>query len=119
MTKLVTFEDLAEGAVFYGDEVVADMDDMLHYARPYDPWPFHVDAEAAKESPFGGLVASSCPSVWQTEAPNRVTHVPGLFCYLSPRPFSFESSFHESFDSLSLAAAHPPAECHQANSEHE
>jgi len=59
MTKLVTFEDLAEGAVFYGDEVVADMDDMLHYARQYDPWPFHVDAEAAKESPFGGLVASA------------------------------------------------------------
>ena len=25
--------------------------------------------------------------VWQTETSNRVTHVPGLFCYLCPRPF--------------------------------
>jgi acyl dehydratase len=59
MTKLVTFEDLAEGAVFWGEEVVADLGEMVDYARRYDPWPFHVDAEAAKETPFGGLVASA------------------------------------------------------------
>jgi acyl dehydratase len=59
MTKLVTFEDLVEGAVFWGEEVVADTDAMLDYAKKYDPWPFHVDAEAAKQTPFGGLVASA------------------------------------------------------------
>lgn len=59
MTKLVTFEDLVEGAVFWGEEVVADADAMLDYAKKYDPWPFHVDAEAAKQTPFGGLVASA------------------------------------------------------------
>jgi acyl dehydratase len=31
---------------------------MLAYNRAYDPWPFHVDAEAASKSPFGGLIAS-------------------------------------------------------------
>jgi acyl dehydratase len=59
MTKLVTFEDLAEGAVFWGEEVVADLGAMVDYARKYDPWPFHVDADAAKQTPFGGLVASA------------------------------------------------------------
>jgi acyl dehydratase len=59
MTKLVTFEDLVEGAVFWGEEVLADTDAMLDYAKKYDPWPFHVDAEAAKQTPFGGLVASA------------------------------------------------------------
>jgi acyl dehydratase len=59
MTKLVTFEDLAEGAVFWGEQVVADLGEMVDYARRYDPWPFHVDAEAAKQMPFGGLVASA------------------------------------------------------------
>jgi acyl dehydratase len=53
-----------------GEEVVADADEMVAYAKKYDPWPFHLDAEAAKQSPFGGLVASagytfslSCQSV--------------------------------------------------------
>jgi acyl dehydratase len=59
MTKLVAFEDLAEGAVFWGDEVIADMDEMVDYAQKYDPWPFHVDTEAAKQTSFGGLVASA------------------------------------------------------------
>src|SRR6266540_5868619 len=59
MTKLITFEDLDEGAVFWGEEVVADADAMVAYAKKYDPWPFHVDAEAAKQTSFGGLVASA------------------------------------------------------------
>jgi acyl dehydratase len=59
MTKLITFEDLADGAVFWGEEVVADAGAMVDYAKKYDPWPFHVDAEAAKQTAFGGLVASA------------------------------------------------------------
>jgi acyl dehydratase len=59
MTKLVTFEDLPEGAVFWAEEVVADAGAMVDYARQYDPWPFHVDADAAKQTSFGGLVASA------------------------------------------------------------
>jgi acyl dehydratase len=59
MPKLVTFEDLAEGSVFWGPEVVADAGEMLTYAMKYDPWPFHVDVEAAKQTPFGGLIASA------------------------------------------------------------
>jgi acyl dehydratase len=31
---------------------------MLYYARKNDPSPFHVDEEAARNSPYGGLIAS-------------------------------------------------------------
>lgn len=59
MTRMVYFENLAEGQVFFGREVVADKDEMLDYARQFDPWPFHMDADAATQTPFGGLVASA------------------------------------------------------------
>ena len=55
---IVYFEDLVEGQEFFGDEVTVDKDEMLQYARKNDPWPFPVDEEAAKASPFGGLIAS-------------------------------------------------------------
>jgi len=38
--------------------------DIIQYARAYDPMPFHLDPEAARDSPFGGLVASG----WHTGA---------------------------------------------------
>jgi acyl dehydratase len=53
------FEDLEEGTVFRGDECVADRDEMLEYARKNDPSPIHVDEEAARNSPYGGLIASA------------------------------------------------------------
>jgi acyl dehydratase len=37
----------------------ADKDEMLDYARQNDPSPFHVDEEAARNSPYGGLIASA------------------------------------------------------------
>jgi len=58
------FEDLTEGetAATGSREVTAE--DMVSFAEQYDPQPFHVDAEAAAETPFGGLVASG----WHTAA---------------------------------------------------
>ena len=52
------FEDLEEGAVFPGDECLVDRDEMLQYALKNDPSPIHVDEEAARTSPYGGLIAS-------------------------------------------------------------
>jgi acyl dehydratase len=56
--RLVYFEDLREGDVYWGDEVVVDPDEMMAYNLKNDPWPIHVDHEAAKRSPFGGIIAS-------------------------------------------------------------
>lgn len=36
--------------------------EIVEFGRRYDPQPFHVDAENAKRSAFGGLIASG----WQT-----------------------------------------------------
>ena len=35
-----------------------DADSIIRFARRFDPQPFHVDAQAAKQSLFGGLCAS-------------------------------------------------------------
>lgn len=36
--------------------------DIIAFALKYDPQPFHIDEEAARRSPFGGLIASG----WHT-----------------------------------------------------
>jgi acyl dehydratase len=52
------FEDIVEGEVFpLGDRTFTE-DAIIAYAKIYDPQYFHIDPEAAKAGPFGGLVAS-------------------------------------------------------------
>ena len=56
------WEDFAPGRVFeYGRRVLSE-DEIIEFARQWDPQRFHVDPQAAKETPFGGLVASG----WHT-----------------------------------------------------
>ncbi|MBC2664741.1 MaoC family dehydratase [Novosphingobium flavum] len=58
------YEDLAVGTELrFGDEPVT-REDVLEFARKYDPQPFHLDDEAAAAGPFGKLAASG----WQTAA---------------------------------------------------
>jgi acyl dehydratase len=56
------FEDFNAGDVFELGEARMDEAEMVEFARKYDPQPFHVDAHAASESSFGGLIASG----WHT-----------------------------------------------------
>jgi acyl dehydratase len=56
------FEDYTPGLTFeFGAERVTE-DEVIAFARRYDPQPFHLDAEAAARGPFGGLAASG----WHT-----------------------------------------------------
>ena len=55
--SLVYFEDIELGKRDLLGEYVADRDEMIEYAIKWDPQPFHIDEEAAKLSPFGGLIA--------------------------------------------------------------
>ncbi|MGH3321778.1 MAG: MaoC family dehydratase [Streptosporangiaceae bacterium] len=57
MTTLY-FEDLEPGRTYDLGEVAVDEQEMVDFARRFDPQPFHVDPEAAKDTPFGGLIAS-------------------------------------------------------------
>jgi len=60
MTKY--FEDFAVGEVIELGSVHVTEEAIIEFAERYDPQPFHVDVEAATESPFGGLIASG----WHT-----------------------------------------------------
>jgi acyl dehydratase len=55
-------EDLTPGTVLEFGDVEMTADEIIAFARKFDPQPFHVDAEAAKDSLFGAL----CASGWHT-----------------------------------------------------
>ncbi len=52
------FEDYRLGDEFAGSPVAFTEDDIVAFARRYDPQPFHIDRAAAEASHFGGIVAS-------------------------------------------------------------
>ena len=54
----LAFEDFTAGRIFELGTTVVDREEMLAFARRFDPQPFHVDDEAAKASWFGALAAS-------------------------------------------------------------
>ena len=62
--SLLYFEDFPPGEVSeYGDRLVT-AEDIVEFARDFDPQPFHLDDEAARETQAGGLIASG----WHTAA---------------------------------------------------
>jgi acyl dehydratase len=56
------WEDFAVGREFLTGSVEVTPDEIVDFARRYDPQPFHLDEAAARASLFGGLVASG----WMT-----------------------------------------------------
>ncbi|MDA5193202.1 MaoC family dehydratase [Govanella unica] len=57
-------DDLHEGDVFTSGEHALDMPQILDFARQFDPQPFHLDENAARDTFFGGIAASG----WHTAA---------------------------------------------------
>jgi acyl dehydratase len=58
------FEDRRVGEVFDVGSHTFDREQMIAFARRFDPQPFHLDEEAGRRSLFGGLAASG----WHTAA---------------------------------------------------
>jgi acyl dehydratase len=58
MTEAMWFEDVQVGMMVRSGEVEVDESRVKSFAAEFDPQPFHFDEEAARTSPFGGLVAS-------------------------------------------------------------
>ena len=56
------FEDYVEGDVHNFGSIEAEADEIIAFAKRYDPQSLHTDPEAAKLTPFGGLIASG----WHT-----------------------------------------------------
>ena len=63
MTKFKYYwEDFAAGSTREFGGVTLSEEDILRFAREFDPQPFHIDPEAARRSVFGGIIASG----WHT-----------------------------------------------------
>jgi acyl dehydratase len=58
------FEDYQVGMVDECGEVHVTAQEIVEFARRYDPQAMHIDADAAARGPFGGLIASG----WHTAA---------------------------------------------------
>jgi acyl dehydratase len=62
---LLHFEDFLPGQVIeLGTFPPVSEDDIISFARQWDPQPFHTDPERAKQSMWGGIIASG----WHTGA---------------------------------------------------
>jgi acyl dehydratase len=58
----ITFEDLTPGSRYDCGPITLARDELVAFAREYDPQPFHLSEEAAKGTFVGKLIASG----WQT-----------------------------------------------------
>jgi acyl dehydratase len=56
------FEDYIEGDIHTFGSIAVEADEIVSFAKRFDPQSFHVDSEAAKRTPYGGLIASG----WHT-----------------------------------------------------
>jgi acyl dehydratase len=68
-------EDFAVGQVFNTGRLRVDKEMILAFAKEFDPQPFHLDEEAARQTPFRGLAASG----WHTAALTMRLMVDGEF----------------------------------------
>ena len=60
--KKMYWEDFSPGVRECIGQVTVDRQEVFEFAERYDPQPFHIDEEAAKNSIYGGIIASG----WHT-----------------------------------------------------
>ena len=56
------FEDYVSGSTFEYGQISLSADEIIEFAKRFDPQPIHIDPEAAERGPFKGLIASG----WHT-----------------------------------------------------
>ena len=52
------YEEISAGETFECGSKTVSRDEIIRFAEQYDPQPFHVDEEHARQTMFGGLIAS-------------------------------------------------------------
>ena len=55
-------EDYVVGDVHHFGKIAVEAEELIAFAKRFDPQAMHTDPEAAKDTPFGGLIASG----WHT-----------------------------------------------------
>jgi acyl dehydratase len=68
-------EDYAVGQIYASGRLRVDKDQIVAFAKQFDPQPYHLDEEAARHSVFNGLAASG----WHTAALTMRLMVDGEF----------------------------------------
>jgi acyl dehydratase len=58
ITPLTSFDELSVGQEFDFGSIRLELEEILDFARRWDPQPFHIDPDAAAAGPFRGLIAS-------------------------------------------------------------
>lgn len=78
------FEDIAEGSVAEFGRFEMTQEEIIRFARAYDPQPFHTEPFPPPESAFPKLIASG----WNTAAATMRMMVEGwiLKCHCLPSP---------------------------------
>lgn len=56
------FEDYDEGEIFEFGNITVSEEEIIAFARQFDPQSFHIDPDAARDSIYGGVIASG----WHT-----------------------------------------------------
>ena len=97
------FDDLKVGMRFKSEAVTVSKDDIIRFAREYDPQPFHLDEEAAKKTILGGLAASG----WHTAAI-------AMRLAASARPFGPHPLFGAGVDDLRWLKPVRPGDTHSS-----
>lgn len=69
-TEAVYFEDMVPAGFIEGPSVIVDRQELISFAKRWDPMPFHVDEEAGKAA-FGGLTA---PGIYVLALKQRLIH---------------------------------------------
>ena len=75
------FEDYVPDSVYEFGSIVMETKEMVDFATRYDPQLFHTDPEAARKSPFGGLIASgwhTCAVSMRLLVDHYLSHVASL-----------------------------------------
>jgi len=75
------FEDYVEGDVHSFGRIAVEADEIVEFAKRFDPQAFHTDPEAAKQTPFRGLIASGWHTVglmMRLYVQHYLTHIASL-----------------------------------------
>lgn len=75
------FEDYVEGDIHSFGTIAVERDEVIAFAKRFDPQTIHTDPELAEKGPFGGLIASgwhTCGLMMRLYAEHYLTKVASL-----------------------------------------
>lgn len=78
---MLHYEDFKEGQTFDLGSYYVSADEIVAFAREFDPQPFHLDEEAGRKSVLGGLAASgwhSCAILMRMMADAYLNRAAGM-----------------------------------------